>query len=513
MEELLQILVKDVDFEKHYIWFGKGGHQIGAKWHSNPISLNRESQYFIENVFEELDAPGEWYLDREKGILYCIPEKGIDLQNSIVEAPVLEQMIQFLGDQYDPVQHISLEGFRLTHTTPTFLEQYWVPSGSDWAIHRGGAVFMEGAQHCNIKDCWFDALGGNAVFMNNFNRGNEVSGSKFTGVGESAICFVGNLELTNGTNRAFPYECKAHNNLIRDCGYYGKQVAGVYISRAKKITASHNLIYHMPRAGICIGDGTWGGHVIEFNHMYECIRETWDHGPFNSWGREAYWCLTHSHGEPRFSEPHPAGKVLTWAMEPVIIRNNYIHGNVGYDGGYRQGLDFDDGTSNFHIYNNVCQDMAISIREGDYRTVENNIIIQPVVPFGLHVGHPGNNDTLRNNIIITEGDIYYMNHAPTEHPVVKAMNHNIYYNPTPGWGDRTTISVRHRGERLTKYTFRQWQEAGYDTESEVVDEPVLYDWENGDFRVRPDSPAKEMGFKDIDQSWGLTDEFPAKWKE
>ncbi len=269
----------------------------------------------------------------------------------------------------------------------------------------------------------------------------------------------------------------------------------------------------MPRAGICIGDGTWGGHVIEFNHMYECIRETWDHGPFNSWGREAYWCLTHSHGEPRFSAPHPAGKVLTWAMEPVIIRNNYIHGNVGYDGGYRQGLDFDDGTSNFHIYNNVCQDMAISIREGDYRTVENNIIIQPVVPFGLHVGHPGNNDTLRNNIIITEGDIYYMNHAPTEHPVVKAMNHNIYYNPTPGWGDRTTISVRHRGERLTKYTFRQWQQAGYDTESEVVDEPVLYDWENGDFRVRLDSPAKEMGFKDIDQSWGLTDEFPAKWKE
>ena len=154
----LQWTIKDVDFEKQYIWFGKGGHQIGAKWHSNPISLSRESQFFIENVFEELDAPGEWYLDRDNGILYCIPEKGVDLQKSIVEAPVLERMIQFSGDQYDPVQHISLEGFRLTHTTPTFLKEYSVPSGSDWAIHRGGAVFMEGAQYCSIKDCWFDAL-------------------------------------------------------------------------------------------------------------------------------------------------------------------------------------------------------------------------------------------------------------------------------------------------------------------------------------------------------------------
>jgi hypothetical protein len=38
----------------------------------------------------------------------------------------------------------------------------------------------------------------------------------------------------------------------------------------------------MPRAAICIGDGTWGGHVIEFNHFHDTVRETGDHGPFNS---------------------------------------------------------------------------------------------------------------------------------------------------------------------------------------------------------------------------------------
>lgn len=509
----LQWTVKDVDFDKHYIWFGKGGDQIGAKWNSNPISVNKESQFFIENIFEEMDAPGEWYLDRAKGVLYCIPEKGVDLEKSTIEVPVFEQIIQFLGDQYNPVQHISLEGFRFAHTTSTFMEQYSIPSGSDWAIYRGGAVFMEGAEYCTIKNCWFDAVGGNAIFMNNYNRANKVIGSKFTEVGESAICFVGSLEFTNGTNRAFSYDCQAYNNLIHDCGYYGKQVAGVYISRAKRITVSHNLIYNMPRAGICIGDGTWGGHVIEFNHMHDCIRETWDHGPFNSWGREAYWCLLHSHGESIFFAPHPAGKVLIWAMEPVIVRNNYIHGNVGYDGGYRQGLDLDDGSSNFHVYNNVCVDMAISIREGDYRTVENNIIINPVVPFGVHVGNPGNNDIIRRNIIITDNDIYYMNDAPAEYPVIKELNENIYYHPTPGWGDRTTISVNPRGEKLKRYTFHGWQEAGYDKKSVVVDKPVLYDYKKGDFRVLPDSPVKEIGFKDIDTSWGLTNDFPSKLRD
>ena len=507
-----QWTVKSVDFRKHTIWFGKGGWQIGAKWTSRPINVNRTSQFFIENVFEELDAPGEWYLDKEEGVLYYLPPGDVELHTALVEAPVLQQVIRFTGDQYDPAHHITLDGFRIAHTASTFFEKYWIPSGSDWSIHRGGAVFMEGARSCVIKNCWFDAVGGNAVFMNNYNRNNTVTGCKFTEAGESAICFVGTLEFTNGTILSFPYECKANNNLIRDCGIFGKQVAGVYISRAKRITAAHNLIYNMPRAGICLGDGTWGGHLIEFNHIYNVIRETWDHGPVNTWGREGYWCLTHAHWEQEFTEPHPAGDVKIWAEEPTVLRNNYLHGNVGYDGGYRQGLDFDDGTSNYHIYNNVCRDMAISIREGDYRTVENNIIIQPVVPFGVHVGHPGNHDIIRRNIIVTDGSIYYMNDAPTHHPLVSELNYNCYFQPTPGWGDRSVITVKYRGEPMKKYTIDEWQALGYDTDS-IVDDPLFFDLENDDFRLRPESPALELGFENIDTSWGITEEFSEMWRE
>lgn len=230
---------------------------MGAKWAEDPCGVSKYSRFYIENVFEELDSPGEWYLDRDYGILYYMPEKGLNLENSIIEVPVLKQVIQFLGTQDNPVHHITLEGFRIAHTASTFLEKYEVPSLSDWAIHRGGAIFLDDARDCTIKNIWFDAVGGDAVFMNNYNRGNIVTGCKFTEAGDSAICFVGSLESTVGTQRNFPYECKATNNLIHDCGVFGKQIAGVYISRVKRITVSRNLIYNMPRAAICVGDGAW----------------------------------------------------------------------------------------------------------------------------------------------------------------------------------------------------------------------------------------------------------------
>jgi len=103
--------------------------------------------------------------------------------------------------------------------------------------------------------------------MSRYNRNNVVSGCQFTETGDSAICFVGDFALSNGTLRGFPFECRAENNLIHNCGIFGKQIAGIHISRSKRISASHNLTHNMPRAGICIGDGTWGGHVIEYNNI------------------------------------------------------------------------------------------------------------------------------------------------------------------------------------------------------------------------------------------------------
>jgi hypothetical protein len=36
----------------------------------------------VENIFEELNAPGEWFADKEKGLLYYYPPKGVNLSQT-----------------------------------------------------------------------------------------------------------------------------------------------------------------------------------------------------------------------------------------------------------------------------------------------------------------------------------------------------------------------------------------------------------------------------------------------
>jgi Right handed beta helix region len=519
----LQWKIKGIDCATNSIWFGDGGQQIGAKWSKNPAVLNQNSRFFIENVFEALDAPGEWFLDGTKNVLYFYPDQETDLRSAVIEVPVLEEAIRFAGTQEYPVQNISLQGFRIAHTATTYLKPYDVPSLGDWAIHRGGSVFAEGTRNCSVEGCWFDAIGGNAVFINNYNRAFSVTGCKFTETGDSAICFVGDLEKTNGTQRAFPYECQASNNLIHDCGFFGKQVAGVYISRAKRITVSHNLMYNLPRAGICIGDGTWGGHVIEYNQTHDTVRETSDHGPFNAWGRDRGWALAQSHGPYTADRSLDVWEALVDAMEPVIVRNNFFDEKSGW------GLDLDDGASNYEIYNNISiGGVSMKLREGAYRKVYNNIWYLSKGAPCFHVGNNENHDQYFNNItVMNPGNtkwpdgwpwwpqmVYSVIAPPAVGPWFEKIDNNCFYCVGGGFQAVVDQLRSEAGKRNAKcYNLEEWQKLGFDQHSVFAD-PLFVDPASHDFRVRAESPALKVGFKNFEMGkWGLTDKFPKEWRE
>jgi Right handed beta helix region len=524
----LQWKIQGIDFSTSSIWFGDGGQQIGAKWSHNPGLVNEESRFFIDNVFEELDAPGEWFLDnkpgnkKEKGVLYYYPEPGTDLRSALVEAPILDHAIEFAGSQHAPVQHLSLHGFRIAHTAATYLKAYEVPSLSDWAIHRGGAVFAEGTRNCSIEDCWFDAVGGNGVFVNNYNREFLVNGCKFTESGDSAICFVGDLAKTDGTQRAFPYECQASNNLIHDCGFYGKQIAGVYISRAKRITAKHNLIYNMPRAAICIGDGTWGGHVIEYNHTHDTVRETSDHGPFNAWGRDRGWALAQSHGTYTLDRSLDVWEARVDAMEAVIVRDNFFNEKSGW------GLDLDDGATNYEIYNNISVGgVSMKLREGAYRRVYNNIWYLAKGAPCFHVGNNYNHDQYFNNITVMDPQstqwpegwpwwpqmFFSVIAPPAVGPWLERIDNNCFYCSAGEFQAVVDQLRSENGKRNAKrYNLEEWQKLGFDQNSVFAD-PLFVDPGTYNFQVRPESPALKVGFKNFEMGkWGLTENFPKRWQ-
>jgi hypothetical protein len=464
----------------------KGNLSLEGGWQNNRQYGIHKQNRMVENIFEELDAPGEWFYDEKESMLYYYPLAGENIGEALFESPQLKHLIEFRGSEDRPVRNISLQGVDFTQTRRTFMEPYEPLLRSDWTIYRGGAILFEGAEGCSLKDGDLYNLGGNAIFFSNYNRDCEVSGLHLNRIGASAVCFVGDpgavrspsfeynlfvapedIDRQSGpkTNN-YPANCRVHNNLIHRIGLFEKQITGVELSMCRAITVSHNTVYDTPRAGINISEGTWGGHLLEFNDVFNTVRETGDHGSFNSWGRDRYWHPNSKLMDSLLATGGYRDLVLKDALETVIIRNNRFRCNRGWD------IDLDDGSSNYHIYNNLCLNGGLKLREGFYRVVENNILINNT--FYRHVWFKGNGTVFTRNIVMLPYE------TPSGHDVRGTLiDCNIF-----------TDSLSY--QTALKY--------GTDTNA-IVSRVSFVDPAAGDFRVSERSPEVfRMGFQNFDMT-------------
>ncbi len=474
----------------HYVITGKGpDNQITYEggWQNNrPMGMHRERR-FVENIFEELDAPGEWFLDAKNSTLYFYPPAGLDLATATIEAVRLRHLIEFRGTEQAPVRFLSLKGFTFRHAARTFMENKEPLVRSDWTTYRGGALFYNGTEDCLLEDCWIDQVGGNAVFVNNYNRRLTVRGCLIARAGANGVAFVGdrdaarvprdwkdksqtlaNLDRTPGPkNNNYPADCLVDDCLIYLTGRVEKQTAPVQIELSQGITVRHCSIYDVPRAGINIGDGCWGGHVIEFCDIFDTVKETGDHGSFNSWGRDRFWGLAGLDLNNDQVWVTDKGLVVLDAVKTTVLRNNRWRCDHGWD------IDLDDGSSNYHIYNNLCLNGGLKNREGFYRVVENNIIINGFHP---HVWFKHSEDVVRRNIFWT--DHYLPAGGMPATPWGKEMDNNLVYYP---------------GQRDPQPAARLAEQSKRDEHSIIAD-AMFVNPASGDFRVRAGSPALKLGF-------------------
>jgi hypothetical protein len=433
----------------------------------------------VENIFEELDVAGEWYYDRSQRILYFYPPQNLDLDKALIEVPQHESVFIFKGNVQNPVQYVEISNIGIEHTLRTYTKTKEPLLRSDWTIYRGGTVVFEGAENCSITGCSLVNLGGNAIFFSNYNRHCLVKNNHFTDTGASGVCFVGSPDAVRSPafeyNEAvdwpdmdrqagaidnnYPMYCTVDNNLIHSIGQVEKQVAGIQISMSKSITVSHNSIYDTPRAGINISEGTWGGHLIEWNDVFDTVMETGDHGSFNSWGRDRFW---HPQRQVMDSLTQKYLRLaLLDAIETTVIRNNRWRCDHGWD------IDLDDGSSNYHIYNNLCLNGGLKLREGFFRTVENNIIVNN--SFHPHVWFNNSEDVFRHNIVTR-------NYYPVR---INVWGKEVDYNFFPD-----SVSLRRA------------QKNGTDKNS-LSGDPLFVNPATGDYRVSGNSPALQVGFKNF----------------
>lgn len=466
-----------------------GTLQLEGGWQNNRPSGMHPLYRFVENIKEELDVPGEWYYDRSESKLYYMPLPEIDLDEAKVEIVRLKHLIEFNGTKENPVRGIHLQGLTFKHTARTFMENKEQLLRSDWTMYRGGAIVFNGAEECSVENCEFDHLGGNTIFVNNYNRYLTVRGCYIHHSGANGIVFVGDpdmvrsplfrygnqnyetMDMTPGSlGDNYPQDCWVDDCLITMTGRDEKQTAPVQISMSQRIRVSHCSIYDVPRAGININEGTFGGHVIEFCDVFNTVLETGDHGSFNSWGRDRFWTPDVVTISDQVAL-HP--DMQYWdVLEPNVLRYNRWRCDHGWD------VDLDDGSSFYRIYCNLLLNGGLKMREGYDRVATNNIILNNSLH--PHVWVRNSDDVFKHNIVFTAYQPAVMNSALGE---------------SDRWGKELDYNLFATGQAA----MRKFAAHGADAHSVSAD-PLFVNPGQGDFRVRPESPAFKIGFRNFDMT-------------
>ena len=485
-----------------FIITGKSGTTITQQWvgDNNRGSGLHATYRMVENLYEELDAAGEWFYRKSTGQLFFWPPAGTNLATSTVELASQDELLRFVGSAAGTagsVQHIQFNGVTFTHTFRTLFSQpYDSLLMSDWRIARAGAVFLQNAENIRIENCTFDQVGGNGVFVNGYNRNHVIFDNTFIDAGASCVALIGlrssvrcpgswtnnpacNDKTPGPLTEDYPAFITVNNNTMNHFGRFEKQTAGVAISMSQCDTIRHNTIHDCPRAGLSINDGCWGGHVIEYNWIYNTVLETGDHGPFNAWGRDR---------NIRWPDDTSATTFDTW--KTTIIRNNRIEPKQG-----DFGLDMDDDASNYYAYNNLVFGGGIKFIGTERKdTYINNILLKDsqIKIFGGLTTTSSNVYITRN--IITNNQPYQLGSVtPTYFKQnTKLIDSNCYSN----------ASTQVCGDQC--YTWAQWHAAGLDVHS-VLGIPTFADTTKvfpnnyaprGDYSI-PSAAALPFGFKNF----------------
>mmetsp|Transcript_5666 Transcript_5666/g.13013 ORF Transcript_5666/g.13013 Transcript_5666/m.13013 type:complete len:787 (+) Transcript_5666:23-2383(+) len=414
--------VAHYDAKAQNFTFGAGGNQ-GARGN------NEGGDFFIENVMEELDYPGEFFFDKRAEKLYLFYNgTGAPPADASFVVPQLQVLINLTGTQWNPVKDLKVQGIRLSASAPTYMMPHGVPSAGDWALDRFSAVFLQGTEGTLIEGCTFDRLEGNAVMVSGYNRDATVQSSDFSFLGGNAVVAWGYTNETNtdrgrpgvhlanapaagvdGTDGEHPVGTTVQNCSAREIGLYEKQSSFFVQAKTARSKVLSNVFFNGPRAGINMNDGFGGGDEIARNLVFSTCRESGDHGPFNSWDRQPFLTTVRT-GEPSM--------IMQWRE----IHHNFFIDNYSP----QEDVDNDDGSCYYKTHDNFLvyggQAMKNDFGGHDNHHYDN---VDAYVGQGLGVCETiaGHEDYFFGNYVVMTGD-------SVGSCLEDRMHDNRYFTPT-----------------------------------------------------------------------------------
>lgn len=283
----------------------------------------REGQpYYYFNLLEELDRPGEWYLDRAAGVLYLWPPDGLD--GKVVQFPIFAApFVKMTG-----TSHVTLRGL-------TF------------ELGRAEGIVMHGGANNLLAGCTLRQLGTNGIIVDG-GSGHGILGCDVLSVGAGGMRVAGGDPRTLTPGNHFIENCHVADFTRVDRVY----APAVHLDGVGNRIA-HNLFHDSPHHGMRVEGYE---HAIEYNEIHSVVYEADDQAGIDMFGNPAY--------------------------RGNAIRYNYWHHiGSGHDVAGQAGIRLDDFISAVLVYGNVFYRCAggrfggLQIHGGKDNVVDNNLFI------------------------------------------------------------------------------------------------------------------------------------------
>jgi hypothetical protein len=400
-------------------------------------------RFYFLNVLEELDAPGEWFVDRQTGVLYFWPPARLDKARIIVstlESPVFD---------LKAASYVTIRGLTIECT-------------------RGLAVSIEGGQGARVEDCTIRNIGTYAVMIQG-GGGQGLVGCHIYNTGDGGVNLSGGDRKTLESSGQFVSNCHIH-----DIGRWSKCYVPAVLVAGVGARVDHNLIHDHPHCAILFSGNE---HAIEFNEIHHVALETGDVGAIYT-GRD-------------------------WTYRGNVIRYNYIHHTGGVGMG-SMGVYMDDCVSGTRIYGNVFHKVQRAVMLGGGRdfTVENNVFVD-CMPAVQMDGRGIDKNPVWHDMVykIMKPRLEEVNWKQppyaTRYPQI--LDLEKYYAKDDGVPPENDVLARNIcvGGKWLDNGWNCPKDQPRQVDNLVGQDPQFIDAAGGNFQLKDGSPAWKLGFQKI----------------
>ncbi|WP_276484235.1 L-rhamnose mutarotase [Paraflavitalea pollutisoli] len=287
-------------------------HPWPAPWISKESG---NSSFYLTNAIQLLDAPGEWFLDKQQRKLYYWPLPGEEMATAAVTVPYLENLLRIQGTAENPVAHVYVKDLAFQHSTwlrPSqqghvplqagmfILDAYKlkVPGTSDkrglenqaWIGRQPAAVQLGFVNHTSFTGCRFEQLGATGIDYVQGTYTDSITGCVFTNISGTAIqagmfseeAFETHLPYNPADERVLCRNLTIGNNLVQDVANEDWGCLGISAGYVQGIRIHHNELRELPYSGISVG---WGwtktinalrNNRIEQNYIHHYAKHMYD---------------------------------------------------------------------------------------------------------------------------------------------------------------------------------------------------------------------------------------------